>query len=315
MNLEKLYEPVEYVVNMGGKNTRSLFIKYIQHIINNNNNPNTKLFIKDINDFHNASLVIDDIQDESLKRRGQPCVHLVYGTPLTLNSGYLKCFDLLESIDTRYPANISKEVKNACISALKNIHIGQGLDLLWAKNKQIVPIDDYFYMIDNKTGILFHLICQLCLISKGNNKYMNDIFNMAKCFGRFFQIRDDYINLTKPSYWNIKGFCEDFDEKKSSYIFVKLNQITKNNNIFEHLCKYEKLTQENKIDFYNLLYQNKVLHEVYFDLEKYKQEIIDIEKKITNSENPSEFLKMFFKKLDYNLPIEPKNIKKCLMFL
>ena len=81
------------------------------------------------------------------------------------------------------------------------------------------------------------------------------------------------------------------------------------------MCKYEKLTQENKIDFYNLLYQNKVLHEVYFDLEKYKQEIIDIEKKITKNEKPSEFLKMFFKKLDYNLPIEPTNIKKCLMFL
>ena len=315
VDTKKLYEPVNYVKNLGGKNTRGLFIDYIQNLLNNDNNPNTKFFKKDLNDCHNSSLLIDDIQDDSLKRRGQACAHLIFSTSLTLNAGYLKIFDILINVDNIYPKNISEKIKNCYLKSLKNIHIGQGLDILWSKEKKIVSLDDYFFMIDNKTGILFHLICELCLISKGNTIYHDDILNMAKHFGRFFQIRDDYINLTKPSYWNVKGFCQDFDEKKCSYIFTKLLKNKKNNNIFEHLCKYEKLSQENKIDFYNLLYQNKVLHEVYFDLEKYKQNIINIEKKITNSENPSEFLKMFFKKLDYNLPIEPKNIKKCLMFL
>jgi len=311
MDLEKLYEPVNYVTGMGGKNTRTLFIKYIQSLLNNNHNPNTKLFIKDINDFHNASLVIDDIQDESLKRRGHPCAHLVYGTPLSLNSGYLKIFDILFSTDQKYPENISNSIKNAYIKALKNIHLGQGLDLLWIK--KIVNIDEYFYMIDNKTGVLFNLICELCVLSKGSTN--EHIFYLSKLFGRFFQIRDDYINITNPSYWKIKGFCQDLDEKKSSYIFVRLKQLENDTTIFENLCKHENLTNDNKIYFYNLLYQKNILHQVYFDLEKSKKEIIETEKKITKSDKPSEFLNMFFKKLEYNTPIEPKNLKKCLIFL
>ena len=50
----------------------------------NDNNPLTSLIIDDITTAHNASLVIDDIQDDSVKRRGQPCAHLVYGMPLAL---------------------------------------------------------------------------------------------------------------------------------------------------------------------------------------------------------------------------------------
>jgi hypothetical protein len=105
------------------------------------------------------------------------------------------------------------------------------------------------------------------------------------------------------------------DEKKSSYIFVRLKQLENDTTIFENLCNYENLTKDNKIYFYNLLYQKNILHQVYFDLEKYKKEIIETEKKITKSDKPSEFLNMFFKKLDYNIPIETKNLKKCLMFL
>jgi len=168
-------------------------------------------------------------------------------------------------------------------------------------------------MVDNKTGILFYLISVLCLISKDNPVFIDEILLLAKFFGRFYQIRDDYINITNPSYWKNKGFCEDFDEKKCSYIFARLKQLSGNSSIFENVCKYDNLTQENKIEFYTQLYQTKILHQIYFDLDKYKQYIIETERKITKDKS-SEFLNTFFKKLYYNLPIEPKNIKTHLIF-
>ena len=61
----------------------------------NDNNPVTARIIKDINLLHNSSLVIDDIQDGSLKRRGKDCAHIKYGVPISINAGYLQCFSLL----------------------------------------------------------------------------------------------------------------------------------------------------------------------------------------------------------------------------
>jgi geranylgeranyl diphosphate synthase, type III len=41
---------------------------------------------------HNASLMIDDIEDGSTLRRGEPAAHVVYGVPLTINAAELTCF-------------------------------------------------------------------------------------------------------------------------------------------------------------------------------------------------------------------------------
>ena len=45
----------------------------------------------------------------------------------------------------------------------------------------------------------------------------------------FFQIRDDYINLTDKEYWKEKGFCQDLDEEKISYIITYFYQNKKIN--------------------------------------------------------------------------------------
>ena len=47
---------------------------------------------------HNASLILDDIEDDSLKRRGEPCIHKKYGLDVAVNSGSLLYFKLLSMI-------------------------------------------------------------------------------------------------------------------------------------------------------------------------------------------------------------------------
>lgn len=307
-----LYEPIKYTMKLGGKKTRSLLIKYAQSLLNNNNNPITKFIIDDINKIHNASLVIDDIQDESEKRRGELCAYKIFGTAHTINSGYLQVFTTLNEVKNKYPKEISNDILNNYISTLKYLHYGQGCDIYWSKNHIIPSMDDFLIMIDKKTGSFFKLIANLCLLSdkKYNDKnYKISILSLFQLMGRFFQIRDDYINLTDPNYWRSRKFCEDFDEKKVSYMFVKLTETTKNTDIYRELINKDKLTNSDKLYFYKKMLDNNILYNVYLELESYKNKIIQLEKQITNNESVSEFLKMYFKKLNYNPPCPYDKVK------
>lgn len=311
-----LFVPVEYTLEGGGKNTRELIIKYIQNLLNNDKNPVTDRIIKDINLLHNSSLVIDDIQDGSFRRRGKECAHIKYGVPISINSGYLQCFSLLNDINKNYPECIHTQVKDIYHKYFVLMHLGQGLDLEWTTRKTIPSLDEYNKMMDNKTGSCFLCPIELCIASTSvdTSTHIKNLFlELGKYIGRFFQIRDDYINLACPKYWKLKTFCEDFDEKKVSYIFTLLKTIDPKDISYEYLHSKPGLSKQDKIMLYKNLYDKKILHQTYMILQQYKDKIIELERKITQSSETSPFLKAFFKKLEISLPIEPNNIKQILL--
>lgn len=315
-NKYKLLEPVNYTLESGGKNSRALIIKYVQNLLNNDNNPITERIIKDGNILHNSSLVIDDIQDGSVKRRGIDCAYLKYGTPISINAGYLQAFILLNDIKKNYPKTIQEEMHEIWQRYTVLMHIGQGLDIKWTTDKIIPSIEEYNTMMDNKTGAGFCGPIELCITSRPEKVSENSkqqFLELGKYIGRFFQIRDDYINLTCPKYWQSKTFCEDFDEKKVSYIFTLLKKLLPNDNSYEYLHSKPILSKQDKVMLYKNLYDKQILHQTYHILQNYKDKIINLEKGITQSDETSAFLTAFFKQLDINLPIEPDKIKPFLL--
>ena len=305
MDINKLYEPLEYNINSGGKDIRRLTILYIQTLLHNPNNPLTDIIINDINIAHNTSLIIDDIHDSSVKRRGQLCAYLLFGKPLTLNAGYLKCLSLLNNIENKYPKLISTYIKDLYIESFYKGHIGQGLDIYWATNKYTPTIPEYLLMIDNKTGIIFNTIAKLCisslqLVNKSTDN-RDDLLLLMLYVGRFFQIRDDYINLTCPEYWKLKGFCEDLDHQNVSYVLCLYKQIFK-----------KHINTKNKLPIYKLLYKTKIFKMVYYILNIYKNKIITVEKRISKSPIISTYLTEFFSKLYINKALSPKKIIKYI---
>ena len=82
-NLEIL-EPFQYINQIPGKDFRGLLIDCFQEWLHI---PEDKLLVvKDIiRSLHNASLLIDDIEDNSKLRRGVPVAHSIYGVGYTIN--------------------------------------------------------------------------------------------------------------------------------------------------------------------------------------------------------------------------------------
>ncbi|KHN94000.1 geranylgeranyl diphosphate synthase [Metarhizium album ARSEF 1941] len=162
---------------------------------------------------HNASLLIDDIQDSSKLRRGVPVAHSIFGIAQTINSANLAYFMAQKELDhltnPRAYAIFTEE--------LINLHRGQGMELHWRDSLHCPTEDEYMRMVRNKTGGLFRLAIRLM---QGESASSRDYVPLVETLGVLFQIRDDYQNLQSDLYSKNKGFCEDISEGKFSYPII-----------------------------------------------------------------------------------------------
>ena len=87
----------------------------------------------------------------------------------------------------------------------------------------------------------------------------------------FFQIRDDYINLTDPEYWKSKGFCQDFDEEKISYLVTYFKTMN-DTHVMEMM---QDKTKEGKIKILLLFNEMRLFDIIYQQLLQLKQQILN----------------------------------------
>ncbi|SMR44262.1 unnamed protein product [Zymoseptoria tritici ST99CH_3D1] len=165
---------------------------------------------------HNASLLIDDIQDNSELRRGAPAAHHAFGTAQTINSANYVYFRALRELSTLH----NPVMVQIYTAELLNLHHGQGMDLFWRETGTCPTESRYLEMVGNKTGGLFRLAIR-CMCVEGSPKQSSaDYIRLATMIGILFQILDDFRNLTDGSYTSSKGFCEDLTEGKFSFPIV-----------------------------------------------------------------------------------------------
>ena len=196
-----LTEPVKYYVENKGKNIRQYITNYLGSLFGID-----AKYLRGVSEFinimHNAALVVDDIQDNSFLRRKKECAHIKYGIPLSINASYLCIFKLLNEMNKR--KEIDANITHKIIENLYLAHIGQGMDIYYTRHKIIPDIESYNKMISNKTGAFLYPIldiiieqCESDILKEKYSELRDGLYN----FTLFYQIRDDYINLTDPAYW------------------------------------------------------------------------------------------------------------------
>ena len=294
-NIDKLLEPIIYYKNLAGKNMRKLLTNNIGDKFNI---PAILIEITYdfIDDLHNASLVIDDIQDGSTLRRNNKTSHLKFGIPMSIGASSLYIFKRIKDFKRRIndtvdftelsnkhsfilsPEHLQMKINNTLGDTLVDLiyfmNVGQQMDVYWTYKKIIPTIDEYNYMVKNKTGKLFSVIIDIFNVLSSNitEKQYNEYSEILGNVGLFYQIRDDYINLCDKEYWKLKGFCEDFDEKKNSYIIIKYcNEVDKTERSkFLKLFYKPKLTKKDKITLLKMINKTTIFDDTYEYLQKLK---------------------------------------------
>jgi len=239
--------PWSYLLQIPGKNVRDQLIDAFNQWIRCSE-PNLDVIKQVVGYLHTASLIVDDIEDESVTRRGQPAAHIVYGTARALNAGNYVYFLALEKAMTLQ----STDCITIFTAEMLNLHRGQGRDIFWRTTSHIASESEYCQMVCDKTGGLFRLAIRLMQalspytegrlqrfssskditenetdstsaplkrsISLSAFTAKSDFTSLCDQLACYFQIRDDLINLASPSFHLKKGFCEDITEGKLSFI-------------------------------------------------------------------------------------------------
>ncbi len=184
-----LSQVLEHIRHRGGKRMRPLLILLIAKNYGGVNDVTLRSAVG-LELLHTASLVHDDVVDESKERRGQPSVNAVYNNKVAvlvgdyvlstalLNISYTNNSDILRSI-----AELGRNLSNGEILQLSNI-----------QNTEFSE-DIYYDVIKMKTAALFEACCEVGTLSVNAN---DSQIELAKEFGRnlgiIFQIRDDIFD-------------------------------------------------------------------------------------------------------------------------
>ncbi|KAJ2952027.1 hypothetical protein O0L34_g4287 [Tuta absoluta] len=209
---EKVLMPYTYISQVPGKQIRTKLISAFNYWLNI---PEDK--IRSVGEIvqmlHNSSLLIDDIQDNSILRRGIPVAHSIYGVASTINAAnYVMIIALEKTLELGHP-----QATSVYTEQLLELHRGQGMEIYWRDNFRCPSEDEYKQMTIKKTGGLFMLAIRLMQLFSDNK---SDFSKLSAILGLYFQIRDDYCNLCLQEYSENKSYCEDLTEGKFSFPII-----------------------------------------------------------------------------------------------
>lgn len=236
--------PYDYLNCIPGKDFRSQLIKAFDAWLEVPAE-SLEIITKVVGLLHTASLLVDDVEDNSELRRGLPVAHAIFGIPQTINSSNYVYFCALQEVQKlKNPKAISIFAEE-----LINLHRGQGMDLFWRDTLNCPTEDDYLEMVGNKTGGLFRLGIKLM---QAESSTTIDCVPLVNIIGLIFQIADDYKNLFSKEYSENKGMCEDLTEGKFSFPVIHsirsdpanlqllniLKQKTSNETVKKYAVKY-----------------------------------------------------------------------------
>ncbi len=168
---------------------------------------------------HNFSLIHDDIQDNSDKRRGRPTVWKKWDMPQAINVGdalFVISNQAILDLEKNYSANIVIQTAHVIHNACLDLTRGQYLDMAY-ESRNDLSIEDYWKMIEGKTAALLSACAQVGAILGGTeDKTIEQYRIFGRDLGLAFQVQDDILGIWGNEALTGKSTASDLIEGKNS---------------------------------------------------------------------------------------------------
>ena len=245
-----------YIINAGGKRIRPLLVILMSKALGYQG-INHHVMAAVIELIHTATLIHDDIVDESEVRRGTETPNQVWGNAASVLVGdfiYSRAFEIMVEPN-------SMEIMKVLSKATNAIAEGEVLQLLNIGNKELKEAD-YLKVIEKKTACLFQAATQIAaIISDSDSSIQNQMKSFGLHLGNAFQIVDDVLDYQSDEELLGKRIGNDLSEGKMTLPLIhslsnsskvtnkKLRDIVSNNNVEEIDTVLEIFQETGSIDY------------------------------------------------------------------
>jgi len=247
-NPSGLYEPIIYLLNLGGKRIRPMLTLMATDVFGCDIERGLPSALS-IELFHNFTLAHDDIMDDAPLRRGQKTVHEKWSVNTGILSGdamLVKAYQSLEAYPDELFAKLAKLLSKTAIEVCE----GQQYDVDFETKKE-TSIEDYLKMIKLKTAVLLGCALKMgAYISEGSENEAQKIYDFGVMLGMAFQIQDDYLDAFGDPKNFGKQLGGDIIENKKTILYHKVLLLGSSDQIIQLQKLFEinkKISKEEKI--------------------------------------------------------------------
>jgi len=230
----------EYIIHAGGKRIRPLVLLLLAKALKYEGDLQYKLAAA-IEFIHTATLLHDDVVDESNLRRNRPTANNIFGNSAAVLVGdflYTRAFQII---------SIELEAAKVMADATNDLASGEVMQLMNIKNFDISEAD-YIKTIHLKTAVLFSAACQFSAIIGDSPNLQDSFADYGKYLGYAFQIADDVLDYAGDINNTGKNIGDDLSEQKLTLPLIHcLNSNTKNKKRLLEIIETADLTAINEL--------------------------------------------------------------------
>jgi geranylgeranyl diphosphate synthase type II len=217
-----LYEPITYLLQLGGKRLRPVLALMTTEIFGQDYKKALDVALA-IEVFHNFSLVHDDIMDQAPLRRGKQTVHEKWDVNTGILSGdamLILAYQFFEN----YEAPTFKKLAQLFSQTALEVCEGQQYDVDF-ESRDDVTIAEYLKMIAYKTAVLVGASMKMgALVAEAAPDDAQLIYDFGLYLGIAFQLQDDYLDAFGDPESFGKQVGGDIIERKKTYLYIKAMQ-------------------------------------------------------------------------------------------
>nr|WP_246558631.1 polyprenyl synthetase family protein [Hymenobacter piscis] len=215
---ESLYEPIRYIMRLGGKRIRPVLTLLGAHLFTEELDAVVKPALA-TEVFHNFTLLHDDLMDQAPLRRGQPTVHEKWNPNVAILSGdvmLVRAYELLLDV----PAPLLAPVLRRFSQTAAEVCEGQQWDMDF-ETQSDVSIAQYLDMIRLKTAVLLGFALELgALLGGASEADADHLRQFGVGIGLAFQLRDDLLDVYGDAATFGKRVGGDILSDKKTYLLL-----------------------------------------------------------------------------------------------
>lgn len=213
-----LYEPIRYVLSMGGKRIRPVLMLLSYNLFKED--PETILMPAcALETYHNYTLLHDDLMDNADLRRGHETVHKKWNANTAILSGDSM---LVLAYQRMQQCSSDKMAEVLALFTETALEIGEGQEYDMAfEHRDDVSEEEYIEMIRLKTSVLLACALKIGAILAGASKEDADnLYRFGEQIGLAFQLQDDFLDVYGDTRVFGKAIGGDITSNKKTFMLI-----------------------------------------------------------------------------------------------